>query len=220
MADLTVYPLGTSPDIVVPANGTLAVWSQGAYQVQTVTAGVNQPAVVTILSDRPAGSQQFQSGVLSTTVSTTLRVFAYGQLPVYYALNSASATANASQVANVRTGRGVSGAQGTPATLNASGTLAGGMILNGLITSTSAAIVTATLDTGAVMDTISNWAIDDFVEFTVINTGPSAFNVTASAGHTLSSGLGSATILVATTTQARFQTRKTAAATFVTTRIA
>ena len=220
MADLIVNPLGTSPDIVVPANGTLAAWSQGAYQVQTVTAGVNQPAVVTILSDRPANAQQFQSGVLSTTVSTTLRVFAYGQLPVYYALNSASATANPSQVANVRTLRGVSGAQGTPATLNATGTITGGMIANGIITSTTVAIVTANLETGAILDTTGNWAIDDFVEWTAINTGPSAFNVTASTGHTLSSGLGAATIPVATTTQARFQTRKTAAATFVTTRIA
>jgi hypothetical protein len=213
MSDLICNPNGTTAPFSVPANGTLAVWSLGAFQVLRLTSGVNQPAITTILSDTLANGPQFQSGVLSTTVATSLQIFASGGLPVYYAINSADATAVPAQLANVRTER-LRNAQGTPATLNATGTLLGGAILAGIVTSTTGAAVAATLDTGTVMDTVSNFAIGDAFEWTVVNTGGFTFTVTASAGHTIV-GVGAVLTLISS----RWQTRKTAAATFVSTRL-
>lgn len=102
----------------------------------------------------------------------------------------------------------------TPATLNATGTLTAAMILNGIVTSTTGAAVAATLDTGAIMDTSSSWAINEAVDWSVINTGGNTLTVTASTGHTI---VGVAAVV--TVTSARFRTRKTAASTFVTYRL-
>lgn len=103
----------------------------------------------------------------------------------------------------------------TPLTLNATGTLTAAMIMNGILTSTSAAAVAATLDTGAIMDTSSTWAVNESVDWSLINTGPNTVTVTASSGHTI---VGTAT--VATVVSGRFRTRKTATSTFVTYRLA
>jgi hypothetical protein len=106
--------------------------------------------------------------------------------------------------------------QATPQSLNATGTLTAAMITAGIVTSTTAAGVTATLDTGAVMETaITNMAVNDSFDWSVVNTGPNTFTVTAAAsGHTVFSNGA-----VATGTVGLFRTRKTAASTFVTYRI-
>jgi hypothetical protein len=105
--------------------------------------------------------------------------------------------------------------QGAPGVLNATGTLTAAMILSGIVTSTSAAATTATLDTGAIVDAASEFAIGDSFDWSVINTGPSAFTVTSpDSSHTI---LGVAA--VATVTSAIWRTRKTAANTFISYRI-
>lgn len=106
------------------------------------------------------------------------------------------------------------GRLGSPGTLNATGTITTAMILAGAVTSTTAEAVTATLETGAVMDASSEWEIGEGFNWGALATGANAFTVTASTGHTLT---GSGT--VATTTAAQFRTVKTAADTFVTTRV-
>lgn len=111
------------------------------------------------------------------------------------------------------------GNQATPGTLNATGTLTIALILGGIVTSTTAAAVTATLDTGTITDAgltgNEAMAVDDCFEWVAINTGgTNAFTVTASSGHTLV-GNGA----VALSSSGRFRTRKTAANTFVTYRI-
>lgn len=107
------------------------------------------------------------------------------------------------------------GEQGAPGTLNATGTLTKALIEGGIVTSTTAAGVTATLDTGAVMDTGSDLGVGDSFDWSAINTGANAFTVTAAAsGHTVV-GAGA----VAAGTSGLFRTRKTAAETFVTYRI-
>ncbi len=106
--------------------------------------------------------------------------------------------------------------QPAPGTLNATGTLTAALILGGIVTSTTAAAVTATLDTGAVMDAVINMDVDDCFDWTAINTGATnAFTVTAAAsGHTI---VGSGA--VAMSSSGRFRTRKTAADTYVTYRL-
>ncbi len=107
-----------------------------------------------------------------------------------------------------------SGILGESIALNSTGTITTAMLLSGSITSTDQT-VTATLETGAVMDGSSTWKIGEGVNWGVIKTGANTFTVTAAAsGHTL---VGSGA--VATTTAGMFRTVKTAANTFVTTRI-
>lgn len=104
--------------------------------------------------------------------------------------------------------------QTTPGTLNATGTLTAALILGGIVTSTTAAGVTATLDTGAAMDIAIDMDVDDAFYWSAIATGANSFTVTASTGHTI---VGSG--VVATVTSGRFLTRKTAADTYVTYRL-
>ena len=105
--------------------------------------------------------------------------------------------------------------QGTPGVLNATGTLTAAMILSGIVTSTSAAATTATLDTGAIVDAASEFAIGDSFDWSVINTGPSTFTVTSpGSSHTII-GVGAVLTLIS----AVWRTRKTAADTFVSYRL-
>ena len=107
------------------------------------------------------------------------------------------------------------GRLGSLLTLNATGTITSAMIMGGGLTSTTAAAVTATLETGAVMDASSEWEIGEGITWGALASGANALTVTAAAsGHTV---VGSGT--VATTTASVFRTVKTAADTFVTSRI-
>ena len=106
--------------------------------------------------------------------------------------------------------------QPAPGALNATGTLTAALILGGIVTSTTAAAVTATLDTGAVMDVAIDMDVDDVFYWSAINTGgANAFTVTASTGHTIV-GAGA----VAASSSGRFATRKSAADTYITYRLA
>jgi len=104
--------------------------------------------------------------------------------------------------------------QGTPGVLDATGALTAAMMGTGLVTSAAAA-VTATVPTGTVMDAAVSMEIGDAFDWAVIKVGANSFTVTAATGHTL---VGSG--VVATATSVIFRTRKTAANTFVTYRVA
>ena len=104
--------------------------------------------------------------------------------------------------------------QGAPGVLNATGALTSAMILAGIVTSSTAAAVVATLPTGTVLDAASEFAIGDSFDWSVINTGPDAFTVTAATDHTV---VGVAA--VSTLTSVAWRTRKTAANVFVSYRI-
>lgn len=97
--------------------------------------------------------------------------------------------------------------QGTPATLNATGTLTAANLTSGIITSTTAAAVAATLPLATAMDTaLPTFGANDAFDFSVIATGANAFTVTTNTGWTL---VG--VMVVATVTSGRFRARKTAA---------
>jgi hypothetical protein len=106
--------------------------------------------------------------------------------------------------------------QTAPAALNATGTLTAANMLTGLVTSSTAAAVTATLDTGTLFETALIAAFPglqngDSVDFSIVNTGPNAFTIATAAGWTDG---GNAFVAVATATSARFVARRTAANTY------
>lgn len=104
--------------------------------------------------------------------------------------------------------------QPTPSAVDATATVTAAQLMTRIITSTSAAITNATLPTGALMDGIYIDGLNMAYDWSVINTGPSAFNIVAGANHTV---VGS--LVVATLTSANFRSRRTAVGVWVTYRI-
>jgi hypothetical protein len=104
--------------------------------------------------------------------------------------------------------------QSAPGTLNATGALTTDLIKTGIVTSTTASAVTATLPTGAALEAAFKLDLDDAIEWKVINTGSNNFTVQVADGHTVVGGL-----VVAGGASGRFLTRRSAANTFVTYRV-
>lgn len=101
------------------------------------------------------------------------------------------------------------------AAINATATLTIANLLSKLLTSTTAAAVVATLPTGTLIEAGNgDQAVDESFTWKVINTGANTFTVAAGTGHTI---VGNA--VVAATSSAQFETRKTADGVFVTYRI-
>lgn len=187
--------------VTVPAGQSIAVWTQGQCTVSRVSNFPNFPARSSVVGTVTGGQTVFGA----FTTATQIIIDASGGRLVYYEVGVAPTVLQDRLLAPV---------QVTPGVLNATGTLTAALLFTGIVTSTSAAAVTATLETGANLDLATSWMTDDSLDWAVINTGPNAFTVTASAGHTI---VGTAA--VATVTSGQFRTRRTAASTFVTYRV-
>jgi hypothetical protein len=201
MPSTIIYPDGgLAVDVVIPSTESIAVYTRG-------TATVYQKVIT---NNFPARKNKIGTVINGQTVfgayanGATLEINA-GASPVYYQVG-------ASPVVTERKGLRL---QEAPGVLNATGTLTAALILSGVVTSSTAAAVTATLDTGAIMDASGEHDIGDSFDWSAINTGgANAFTVTASSGHTVV-GAGA----VAANSSGLFRTRKTAADTFITYRI-
>lgn len=194
-----VYPNGDAT-VVVPAGSVIAVASRAEAQVFEVVGFPNYPSASELL------------GVVS---DLTVTIFTFGGSAATLSIQ-AGATEVYYNVGTSPTIPELISTVGTATALNATGTITPAMIVGGVITSTTAAAVTATLATGAVMDAAFEMPVGSSFTWGVVNTGgANAFTVTAAAsGHTVI-GVGA----VAHTTSATFRTIKTAAATFVSYRI-
>lgn len=187
-------------EVTIPAAESIAVFTKGTANVYRKLKFPQYPDALSLLGTVDNGQTVFGAYATGAVI-----VVEAGPLPVEYAVG----------VGPSNDGILMTKRQANPGVLNATGTLTAALIAAGIVTSTSAAAVTATLDTGTVMDAALDFAIGDSFSWSVINTGPNTFTVTAAAsGHTVV-GAGA----VATATSARFLTRKTAANTFVTYRI-
>ena len=187
--------------LVVPAADRVAVWSRAPFKVYQLQGQPNFPEAWNLLQ-AVAADTEYRSAAFAT--GAVLRIDA-GPADVLYA-------SGVTAVITENLGRR---AQPAPGVLNATGTLTALMVATGIVTSTTALATTATLDTGTVMDAALDMVVDEAFDWAAINTGgANAFTVTASAGHTLE-GSG----VVALTSSAVFRTRKTAANTFVTSRL-
>lgn len=103
----------------------------------------------------------------------------------------------------------------TATAVNVTGAVSAAAILGGIVTSTTAAAVAGTVPTGTVMAAAVELAVGEGVEWSVINTGPNTFTVTAAADHTVTGAAA-----VATATSGRFLTVQTAAGVFISYRVA
>ena len=186
----------------IASGDKLAVFSMAPYKVyQTAAPSPNIPAVRTLLY---SGSGAYLSSAFSAATPLIIQM---GDRNGFYATGGSPVVPEAGAVESTFNGAG---------TLNATGTLTAALVLGAIVTSSTAAAVTATLDTGAAMDTaLDSAGVGDAFFWSAINTGgANAFTVTASSGHTIV-GNGA----VALSSSGRFMTTRTAAATWVTYRI-
>lgn len=196
MPSQIIPPFGTAT-INVAAAGKVGAYSLGQYDVNQIVGFPNEP---------PALSNLFNGTGVSLSAAFTLA----GQAVINAGASPVLVTTGTAAIIFER----ITNFQATPGTLNATGPLTAALILTGIVTSTTAAAVVATLDTGTVMDASLTMAIGDSFDWSAIATGANSFTVTAAAGHTI---VGVA--VVATVTSGRFRTTKTAANTFVTFRL-
>jgi len=192
-------PSNGSIRLVVPAADRIAVWSRQPVKVYQLLGFPNFPESWSLLQ-AVAADTEYRSAAFAT--GAVLRIDA-DAADVFYA-------SGVTAVITENLGRR---AQPAPGVLDLTGPLTAALITTGIVTSAAAA-VTATLDTGTVMDAALDMVADESFEWAAIKVGANAFTVTAAANHTLE-GSG----VVATATSALFRTRKTAANTFVTSRI-
>jgi hypothetical protein len=197
MATNVILP-GRSVTFTVAASDKIASYSLSKYSIVNTIGYPNLPSTEAVVF---ANSGANTTSAFSAATSVTI---AAGDSEVLYETGTGPVIYDRAYY------------QPTPGALNTTGTLTAALILGGIVTSSTAAAVTATLDTGAVMDAVIDMDVDDCFDWTAINTGgANAFTVTAAAtGHTIV-GAGA----VAASTSGRFRTRKTAADTFVTYRL-
>lgn len=200
MSSKIVYPNGQAK-VVLTAGESIAVYTKSTAKVSQIVGYPNHPDTIAAVGTVTAGETVFGPYASGATIlvdaGASEALYESGIAPV---------------VVNVRAWQ----LQSTPGVLNATGALTAAMMLAGIVTSTTAAAVAGTVPTGAVMDAATDMEIGDSFDWTVIATGANAFTVTAAAsGHTL---VGTA--VVATVTSGAFRTVKTAAATYITYRLA
>lgn len=198
MSSKFVYPFGRV-EVTIPATESIAVYTKGTAVVSREVGYPNVPETLSVL-----GTVENEQTVFGAYASGATIIIEAGAAPVEYAVGVGPVTDAVLQTK----------LQGDPGVLNATGTLTAAMMAAGIVTSTTAAAVAATVDTGTVMDAALDLAIGESFDWSAIATGANAFTVTAAADHTL---VGSG--VVATVTSGHFRTRKTAANTFVTYRL-
>lgn len=200
----TLVPPQGSALVTLTANQKIAVKSQGEAQVIQQVGFLNYPP-----QNVPLKALNNETWVSSAFASGGVLLIQAQAFPVLFATGTAPVISD----------NGLWQPQAAPGTLNATGDLTAALMLGGIVTSSTAAAVTATPPTGALLDAATNIAIGESFDFSVINTGAANdFTISVGggvAGHTLVGNM-----VVAKSTSGLFRTRKSAAATFITNRIA
>jgi hypothetical protein len=203
MAYATIQPQGNAT-VVLTANQRIVVQTQGVAQVYQVVGYPNYPTQNSLLQN--VNNTTYTSSAFANGATVYVEA---GDFPVFYEVGTSPHVSN----------DGDWNLQNDPIALNATGDLTAAMILGGIVTSTTAAAVTATPPTGALLDAATSLAVNDSVDFAVINTGgANAFTISVGGGVAGCTLLGN--MAVAASSSGLFRARKTAAATYTIYRIA
>ena len=201
-----IVAAGGKAEISVAASDKIAIFSAGDCVLSQIVGYPNYPEKVSLIAELPAQTEYVSSAF--SAAATLILDNSGNPFPALYEVGTDAVVK--------KDGRKTAPVQGDPVAVNTTGAVSAAAILGGIVTSTTAAAVAGTIPTGTVMDASAEFSIGVSVEWSVINTGGSnAFTVTAATGHTI---VGAAA--VAASTSGRFRTRKTAANTFVTYRVA
>lgn len=200
MSSRIVYSQG-STTITLAAGEAIAIFTKGSAQLIQNVGYPNFPVTQAIVTTLSAGGF-YTSSVFASGASLTLHNT--GAAQVLYQVGTAP----------VITEFKVLRRQAAAVAVNATATLTVANILAGMVSSTTAAAVNATLPTGALLEAASDFDNDDSYDWSVINTGPNTFTLLVGTNHTI---VGSAA--VATGTSGAFRTRKISDGVFASYRI-
>lgn len=193
--------------VIVPASESIAVYTQGQAQVSRTLGFPNYPDQTTLLGTVTNGQTVFGS----YSSGATIVIEATGALPVLYETGTAPV---------VQQWRLSTAVQGAPTDIadSASMVATAAALLSGIVTATPTTGRSIALPTGASMDLASEFLVGDSIDWSLITLAAFALTITnAASGHTL---VGSGATAATSGSAARFRTRKTAADTFITYRLA
>lgn len=207
----SIHPNGMAR-IIVNAGDRIATYSREPIKVWQVVGRPNLVDELDLLQEVPADTE-YRSAVFTNGATIVIEG---GEAEVLYALGVTS-------VITENIGRR---AQPTPTAMTVDADITTEGLLSGLIIGTHAAGATQTytLPTGALMDAAFEIDIDESVDWSLINASAAAADTitlaAAATGHTL---VGAAVVVSANgapANTAMYRTRKTAANTFITYRLA
>lgn len=184
----------SSARISVPSTESITVFTQDSAVVSQDVAGV--PAQIGTVTGASQTFGPFASGAMITIEAGSMSaMYSVGSTPILRQTITSMI-------------------QREPVAINAAGAIPPRALANGIITSNSLLGISCSLPTGAQVDGMSDFRMNDAFDWCVIAAGLFGFTVTASAGHTIvgAPGIGSGTA-------GYFRTRKTGPATYVTYRI-
>ena len=206
MASSVIPVNGNNPSITVPANGSIAVFTQGQAQVSRVLGFPNYPNQTALLGTVTNGQTVFGP----FTAGATIVVESVGSQPVFFEVGTAPSVSQLRLNAQV---------QGTPIVIADGGAMAfaAGDLLSGIVTATPTAGRNIQLPTGTALENVSQFSVNDSIDWTLITLAAFALTITVNTGHTI---VGTAATGAASGNAARFRTRKTAVNTFETYRLA
>ncbi|MFN8992812.1 MAG: hypothetical protein ACK5X3_03965, partial [Pseudomonadota bacterium] len=169
-----VAPNGRST-VIIPANESIAVFTQGQAQVSRTIGFPNYPDVTTLLGTVTNGQTVFgpyASGAVIVVESVSA-------IPVLWEIGTAP------QVQQQRLNAQV---QGAPVNIADGGSMAfaAGDLLAGIVTATPTAGRNVQLPTGASLDLATEFLVNDSIDWTLITLAAFALTVTnATSGNTL-----------------------------------
>lgn len=208
-----IYSYGESTNITVPAGEKISVYSRSAAKVYQLVGYPNYPSTWNLIATTTAGTEYISSAFAS---GATLKIEA-GIDEVVYEVGAAPTNFDG----NIK--------QGAPTAKTTSATLTIAELMTKILTGTHAAgsTQTYTLPTGTLTDAGVGMVAGEAFDWVLINLSAAAADtITVAAGtdHTI---VGNAIVQSAHSTtgalygnSAQFRTRKTAANTFITYRIA
>jgi hypothetical protein len=207
---------GGRVSVTLTATQKLAVASQGLVNVYRTSGFANYPENTTLIGTVINGQTVFGT----FTGGATLVIDAGGGLSAQYEVGTDP---------NVKQWRTDNGVQPDPTAKTTAVTLTAAELLTGIITGTHTAGATQayTLPTGTLLDAAATWDTNEYFEWSLINLSAASadtITVTAGATHTI---VGNPIVQSANAStggiygnSARWRTRKTAANTFVSYRVA
>lgn len=192
--------------VTVPAAESIAVYTQGQVIVSRTLGFPNYPDQTTPLGTVTNGQTVFGSYASGATIVLESN----SAVPVFYEVGVSP---------QVQQGRLNAQVQAAPANIADGGSmlLTAADILSGIVTATPTTGRNVQLPTGANMDLGSEFAIGDSIDWSLITLAAFALTITVNTTMTI---VGAAATAATSGSAARFRTRKTAADTFVTYRLA
>ena len=207
----SIHPNGLAR-IIVNAGDRIAVYSRQTVKVFQIVGRPNRAEKLNLIQLVPADTE-YRSAIF--TNGATLGIEA-GVAEVLYALGTGAVITE-----NIRRR-----AQPAPTAMTVTADITTAGLLSGLIVGTHAAGATQTytLPTGALMDAAFELDIDESIDWALINASAAAADTitlaAAASGHTIVGAVVIVSANSAPDNTAAYRTRKTAADTFVTYRIA